>query len=141
MERKREREEPCLHRQASQAWGQPARARGLCASSVPTLQGRGWVEIWPKLLSSLSPAQLNWGNWYLVSSSITGSRERSCASLQCSGHQGKLLEWDLGGVGCGAVALGCAEQALKSFTVPGGELSPHSMESMGIGAGLREGAA
>lgn len=56
---------PAHTAQASQAWGQPARASGLWAFSLPPHpEGPGWVEIWPKLLSSLSPAQLNWGNWY-----------------------------------------------------------------------------
>lgn len=90
------------------------------------------------VLSLASTAELG----QLVSSSITGSRERSCASLQCNGHQGKLLEWDLGVCGMGCCGFRVCRAGFKgSFTVPGGELSPHSMENMGIGAEPREGAA
>lgn len=140
--KEKEREEPCLHppqrRQAKPGASQPG-ASGLCASSLPTLEGRGWVEIWPKLLSSLSlasTAELG----QLVSSpgmvpSLAAGR-RAVHPCSTVGTEEKSLSGVGERVGWGAVALGCAGQGLKqSPTVAGGELSPHSMDSMGKGAG------
>lgn len=122
----------CTHTPVQPSQARGPGARGLFASSLSTLERRGWVEVWPKphILWLASAAELG----QLVPSTSTvlalQQGEAECIPAvpwgECPGVGWEDV-WD----GC-AVALGCTGQGLKQSPIVSGEkVSSPCMASMG----------